>query len=106
MPKVIYIEHNGTQHVIEAEIGKSIMQASIDQMLPGILGDCGGNCACATCHGYIDQHWLDKLPPVSEDEKMMLEATLDMRPTSRLTCQIYLQPELDGIVVHLPEEQG
>ncbi len=106
MPKVIYIEHNGTEHVIEAEIGKSIMQASIDQMLPGILGDCGGNCACATCHGYVDQPWLDKLPPASEDEKMMLEATLDMRPTSRLTCQIFMQPELDGIVVHLPEEQG
>ena len=106
MPKIIYIEHNGTEHVVEAEIGKSIMQVSIDQMLPGILGDCGGNCACATCHGYVDQPWLDKLPPASEDEKMMLEATLDMRPTSRLTCQIYLQPELDGIVVHLPEEQG
>jgi ferredoxin, 2Fe-2S len=106
MPTITYIEHDGTAHVVDAVIGKSLMQTSIDHMLPGILGDCGGNCACATCHGYVDTPWLARLPPISEDEAMMLDATVEQRPTSRLTCQIFVQPALDGIVVHLPKEQG
>lgn len=105
MTKVVYIEHNGTEHVVEAEDGKSVMQTAIDNMVPGIVGDCGGCCTCATCHGYIDGSWADRLKPKSEDENMMLEGALAVEANSRLTCQIVIQPELEGLVVRLPESQ-
>ncbi len=105
MTKVVYIEHNGTEHVVEAEDGKSVMQTAIDNMVPGIVGDCGGCCTCATCHGYIDGGWAARLKPKSEDENMMLEGALAVEASSRLTCQIVIQPELEGLVVRLPESQ-
>lgn len=105
MPKILYIEHNGTQHLIEAEAGKSVMQVAVENMVPGIVGDCGGCCSCATCHGYVDPAWTDRLPAPSADETMMLDGALSVQPNSRLTCQITLRPELDGLVIRLPESQ-
>ena len=105
MTKIVFIEHTGTEHVIEAENGKSVMQTAVDNMVPGIVGDCGGCCSCATCHGYVDKTWVAKLPPKNDDESMMLEGALAVQDNSRLTCQISVQSELDGLVVHLPASQ-
>lgn len=105
MSTVTYIESNGTTHHVEASVDRSLMQLALDHSVPGILGDCGGSCSCATCHGYIDAEWNVKLPPISETESFMLEGVPEPRPTSRLCCQIKMRTELDGIVVRLPEEQ-
>ncbi|MDB5971002.1 MAG: (2Fe-2S)-binding protein [Hydrocarboniphaga sp.] len=105
MPQITFIEHNGTKHVVEAPIGKSVMQVAVDNMVPGIVGDCGGCCSCATCHGYVAPEWAAKLPAKQEDEEMMLEGALNVRPTSRLTCQINVNPDVDGLVVELPVSQ-
>lgn len=105
MPKVRFILHNGTEHLIEGEVGASVMQTAVDNMLPDIIGDCGGNCSCATCHGYVDSAWLGKLEPISESEAAMLDGALRVEANSRLTCQIKLTNELDGIVVRLPISQ-
>lgn len=106
MPKIVFIDHLGTNYVTEAPVGRSLMQVALDNAVPGILGDCGGACSCATCHAYIDQPWAAQLPAKSDTETFMLEAVLDERPTSRLCCQIRVQPELDGMVVVVPAEQA
>jgi 2Fe-2S ferredoxin len=103
MAKVNYISSSGDERVVEAAIGESLMQAALDNMVPGILGDCGGCCSCATCHVYVDAKWFALLKPASEDERLMLEGGPDVRETSRLGCQIKMAPELDGIVLHVPE---
>lgn len=105
MPKILFIEHNGKEHRVEAEVGTSLMQAANDGMVPGVPGDCGGVCSCATCHGYVDPAWLDKLAPRSEDEEMLLDGALNTEANSRLTCQITMSDALDGIVVRLPASQ-
>ncbi|HMN69056.1 MAG TPA: 2Fe-2S iron-sulfur cluster-binding protein [Bdellovibrionales bacterium] len=105
MPSVMFIDHTGATFEVEAPLNKSLMQVALDNGVPGILGDCGGSCSCATCHGYVDERWADKLPERSETEVFMLENVPDLRPNSRLCCQIRMKPELDGIVVRLPEEQ-
>lgn len=106
MATVIYIQSDGTTHSVDAPLDRTLMQIALDNSVPGILGDCGGSCSCATCHGYFEAPWSDKLPPVNESEQFMLEGVIDPRPGSRLCCQIKMQPELDGIVVHLPAEQA
>ncbi|WP_029890622.1 2Fe-2S iron-sulfur cluster-binding protein [Polycyclovorans algicola] len=105
MIKVTFIEHNGTRRQVEAEAGTSLMEAAVDHLIPGIDGDCGGACACATCHLYIDAAWLDKLPPVSDMEASMLDIAEGDGPGSRLGCQIKLSDALDGIVVTTPDGQ-
>lgn len=105
MPTVIYIENNGTEHRVEAALNRTLMQIAVDNAVPGILGDCGGSCSCATCHSYIGPEWAARLPPVSETEMFMLEGVPEPRETSRLCCQIKMSAELDGIVVHMPAEQ-
>jgi 2Fe-2S ferredoxin len=105
MPQVVFIEYDGSSRTVEAPIGKSLMQVAVDNGVPGILGDCGGSCSCATCHGYVDPAFADKLPPRTETEVFMLEGVPVLKEESRLCCQIRMQPELDGIVVRLPEEQ-
>ncbi|EEA02648.1 ferredoxin [Burkholderia sp. H160] len=105
MPTVTFIEHNGTEHVIETESGQLLMQVAINHQIPGILADCGGSVTCGTCHCYVSDAWADKLEPPGEDEAMMLDGILHTLPTSRLTCQIRVEPELDGLVVRLPESQ-
>jgi 2Fe-2S ferredoxin len=104
MPKVTYITASGGEMVVDGKVGESLMQIAVDNAVPGVLGDCGGCCSCATCHAYVDPQSFAKLAPASEDENMMLEGGPDLRPTSRLTCQIRMSPELDGIVLSLPGE--
>ena len=106
MPKVTYIEFNGTEHVINVEKGLTIMEGAVQNNVPGIDADCGGSCACATCHVYVDDDWLDKLPEQSDAEKDMLDFAFETKSTSRLSCQLFLEEDLDGIVVSLPEKQG
>lgn len=105
MTKIIFIEYEGTEHVVEAEEGKSLMQTALDNGVPGIVGDCGGCCSCATCHGYIGHAWLDKVDTKTDDESAMLEGALDVRDNSRLTCQIKVRPDLGGLIVRLPKSQ-
>ncbi len=105
MPKITLIEHSGTSHTIDAETGKSLMQNALDNGVPGIDADCGGACACGTCHVFVEQDWLS----VTGETDAMEEAMLGMRPDrtelSRLSCQIDVSDELDGLVVKLPEFQ-
>jgi 2Fe-2S ferredoxin len=105
MTRITFIEHDGKAHAIEAVNGRSVMQSAVDNRVPGIIGDCGGYCSCATCHGYIDAAWIDKLSPPAGDEAAMLECAIDRQDASRLTCQIDVTPELDGLVVRLPVSQ-
>ncbi|MDB5972256.1 MAG: (2Fe-2S)-binding protein [Hydrocarboniphaga sp.] len=103
--KIVYIEHNGKEHVVDATVGKSVMQTALDHAVPGILGDCGGACSCGTCHCYVDAAWESRLPPKTEDEELMLEGTLHTEANSRLSCQIQVTPEIDGLMMRLPSSQ-
>lgn len=105
MPQATYITHDGEQFGVEIENGVNLMQAALDNNVSGILGDCGGGCACATCHVFVDDAWFERTGGPSELESDLLEGVLDLRETSRLSCQIAMSDELDGIVVHLPESQ-
>ena len=105
MPRIIFIEHNGTEHAVDAAVGITVMQAAINDFVPGIEADCGGLCACATCHAYIDPAWAGKIPPKTRGEADLLASASHVTGESRLTCQIKVQPELDGIVIRLPESQ-
>lgn len=105
MTRITFIEHNGTRHVIDATDEQSLMQAAVDHMIPGIVADCGGACSCGTCHAYIDAPWAGKLAPPKEDEATLLDGALHVEPGSRLTCQIKLSADLDGLVVRLPVSQ-
>jgi len=105
MPVVTYICHDGAINEIEVASGTSVMQGAVDNMIDGIVAECGGSCSCATCHCYIDEAWLDKVPPASEMEKDMLECVLEPEDNSRLSCQITVTDELDGLVVKLPASQ-
>ena len=106
MVTVKYIEFDGTEHEVEAEPGKSLMEAARSNNVPGILADCGGACACATCHVMIEPAWLERIPKIAEEEEAMLEFGLEERTEgSRLSCQISVTRELDGIVLNLPESQ-
>ena len=105
MAKITYIETNGKEHVIEVAEGMSVMEGAVKHGIPGIDADCGGACACATCHVYVDQAWVDKTGTASSMEESMLDFANDVEPTSRLSCQIKVTAALDGLVVHLPESQ-
>jgi 2Fe-2S ferredoxin len=105
MPKIIYVEFNGTRHTVEVAGGQSVMEGAVKNNVPGIDADCGGACACATCHAYVDAAWTDRLSAPSEMEKCMLELAQDVGPNSRLTCQIAVTDVLDGLLVRLPERQ-
>lgn len=102
MNTVIFIEHDGTRHVAEAEDGESVMQCAQSNLVPGVLGDCGGCCSCGTCQGYVDPQWLQAAGEQSEDERQLLDGADHAQPNSRLTCQIRMSPALDGLVVRLP----
>jgi len=105
MPKMKYVEHNGTEHEIEVPAGWSVMEGAVKNLVPGIDADCGGACACATCHVYVDPAWLSKLTPKQDMEETMLDFAQDLEPNSRLSCQIKVTPELDGLVVRMPKSQ-
>lgn len=106
MAKITYVEHDGTEHTVEVANGLTVMEGARDNNIPGIEADCGGACACSTCHVYVDQEWVAKLPPREDMEMDMLDFAWEPDPVrSRLTCQIKVTDELDGLVVHLPERQ-
>lgn len=105
MPKIKFIEHDGTENVVEVEPGISVMNAAIDNMVPGIDADCGGECSCATCHVVVDDDWIDVVGRPGEQEESMLDLNPDREENSRLSCQIPVTDELDGLVVKLPEFQ-
>lgn len=105
MPRVVFIEHNGTVHEVDVSTGTSIMQAAVSRAVPGIEGDCGGLCACATCHVYIPDEWKDKCGDPEELEQGILDFAFDVNENSRLGCQIEVTDALDGITVNMPERQ-
>jgi 2Fe-2S ferredoxin len=107
MPKVTYIEYGGAEHVIDVPVGENVMRGALYNNVDGIVGECGGALSCATCHCYVDDAWADKVGgPASEEESELLEAAAaEVKPTSRLSCQIEMSDELDGLVVLLPEAQ-
>jgi len=105
MTKLVFIEHNGNVHEIDAENGMSVMEAAVKNMVPGIDADCGGACACATCHVYVEPEWLDRVGERSEMEEDMLDFAFDVRDNSRLSCQIKVVDPLDGLTVRVPEKQ-
>jgi 2Fe-2S ferredoxin len=107
MPKVTYVEYNGTAHTVDVPAGTSVMRGAVDNNIPGIDADCGGECACATCHVYVDAAWLDQvgLPTPGSQEAAMLSFAAVAQPDSRLSCQIEMTDELDGLLVRMPEGQ-
>ena len=106
MAKITYIEHNGTEHVIDVANGLTVMEGARDNGVPGIEADCGGACACSTCHVYVAEDWADKLPPKEAMEADMLDFAFEPDPVrSRLTCQLKVSDALDGLVVTMPEKQ-
>ena len=106
MPKITYIEHNGNAHEIDVPNGLSVMEGAVRNLVPGIDADCGGACACATCHVYVDPSWFEKTGTREPMEESMLDFADDVQETSRLSCQIKVTDELDGLVVRMPEHQG
>lgn len=105
MSTITYIEHNGTQHTVDAQEGISVMQNAVDNEVPGIDADCGGACACATCHVFIPEQWQEKTGERNAMEEAMLQLAEGVADNSRLSCQIDMNSDLDGLTVHLPESQ-
>lgn len=105
MPKVTFIAHDGQRHEVQADAGSSLMLAAVNNGVPGIDGDCGGACACATCHVFVEPPWADRVGSPSATETEMLSFSAELRPSSRLACQIRLSAALDGLVVTMPEGQ-
>jgi ferredoxin, 2Fe-2S len=105
MPKITYIEADGTEHPIEVKSGMSVMEGAVKHNVPGIDADCGGACACATCHVYVDEAWTEKTGSPSAMEESMLDFAENVQPTSRLSCQIKVTDALEGLVVRMPESQ-
>jgi 2Fe-2S ferredoxin len=105
MIDVQFTEFNGTEHRVSVAPGITLMRAAIDHRIPGVLAECGGMCACATCHVFIDDAWRARLPPPDETEAGMLQGAIDPTAQSRLACQVVLTPELSGLTVRLPETQ-
>jgi ferredoxin, 2Fe-2S len=105
MPLIKFVSHDGNEQEVHAASGTSVMHAAVDNGIDGIIAECGGACSCATCHCYVDEAWLSKLEEPSAIEKEMIECVLDPEPNSRLSCQVVVTDELDGLVVRLPENQ-
>ena len=105
MAKITFITHDGARHEVEAQNGMSVMEAAIKNMVPGIDADCGGACACATCHVFVEPEWREKTGERSEMEEDMLDFAYDVQESSRLSCQIKVRDELDGLTVKVPEKQ-
>ena len=106
MPKITYIEHNEKSHTVDVPNGLSVMEGAVQNNVPGIDADCGGSCACATCHVYVDEKWFDKLPQKDNAEEDMLDVAFEPKKYSRLSCQIVVSDELDGLVVKMPSKQA
>ena len=105
MPKITFITHDGEEHVVDADNGMSVMNAAIDNLVPGIDADCGGECSCATCHVYVNEEWMGVVGTPADREEEMLDLNPEREASSRLSCQIPVRDELDGLVVKVPEFQ-
>ena len=106
MAKITYVEHNGKSHTIRVENGLTVMEGAVQNNIPGIDADCGGGMACATCHVYVTEDWFDKLPKKEDGEEDMLDMAYEPKKNSRLSCQIVVSDELDGLKVNIPSKQG
>jgi 2Fe-2S ferredoxin len=105
MAKIKYVEHSGKEHTVDVPNGWSVMEGAVKNLIPGIDADCGGACACATCHVYVDPAWLVKLAEKQDMEQTMLDFANEVKENSRLSCQIKVTDELDGLVVRMPSSQ-
>ena len=105
MAKIKYIEHNGKEHEIDVPAGWSVMEGAVKNLVPGIDADCGGACACATCHVFVDEAWLAKLPKKEDMEETMLDVAPEVEANSRLSCPIKVTSALNGLVVRMPKSQ-
>lgn len=106
MPFVNFIHPSGEQSQVEFKVGRSLMDAAVNASIPEIFADCGGVCVCATCHIYVDQQWAEKLTPANDSETELLSCVPNPTELSRLSCQIKMTEELDGMIIHLPDEQA
>ena len=106
MVKITYIEHSGKNHTIDVQNGLSVMEGAIQNNIPGIDADCGGSMACATCHVYVKEDWFNKLPKKEDGEEDMLDMAFEPKNNSRLSCQLIVSDELDGLEVNIPSKQG
>ena len=106
MSKITYIEHNGKSHCINVQNGLTVMEGAIQNNIPGIDADCGGSMACATCHVYVKEEWFNKLPTKEDGEEDMLDMAFEPKKNSRLSCQIIISDELDGLTVNIPSKQS
>ena len=104
MPKIIFIQHDGTTQAVEGSVGQSVMEAATTNFIPGVIGECGGCCSCATCHVYVDPGWGGKLVPATDEEDRMLDEAYQVQENSRLSCQLTFSEELDGLKVTLAPE--
>ena len=105
MAKIKYIEHNGKEHIVEVQNGLTVMEGAVQNDIPGIDADCGGGMSCATCHVYVKEDWYNKLPKKEMGEDDMLDQAYEPKQNSRLSCQIMVSDDLDGLTVHIPEKQ-
>ena len=105
MAKITYIEHSGKLHTIQVQNGLTVMEGAVQNDIPGIDADCGGGMACATCHVYVKEDWLNKLPKKEDGEEDMLDMAFEPRTNSRLSCQLMVSEQIDGLIVNLPEKQ-
>jgi 2Fe-2S ferredoxin len=106
MPRITFVDFGGTARTVDADVGSTVMEAAMQNGVPGIDAECGGGCACATCHVYVDEEWREIVGPAQPMEEDMLDFASDVRANSRLSCQIEVRPELDGLMVHTPTRQG
>ena len=106
MPKITYMEHNGKSHTLEVANGLTVMEGAVQNNIPGIDADCGGSCACATCHVYVDEKSFNKLPNKENAEEDMLDMAFEPKSLSRLSCQLTVSDVLDGLVVKMPSKQA
>ena len=106
MTKITYIDSNGNSKTIEIEKGLSVMEGAIQNNIPGIDADCGGSMACATCHVYVEDKWLDKLPKAEDGEVDMIDMAFEPKKNSRLSCQLVVSDELEGLIVNIPSKQS
>ena len=105
MPKITYNTHDNKTHTIDVQKGLSVMEGAVQNDIPGIDADCGGSMACATCHVYVEDKWLDKIPKAEEAEIDMIDMAFEPKKNSRLSCQLIVSDELDGLIVNIPSKQ-
>jgi ferredoxin, 2Fe-2S len=106
MPRITYITHDGQEYSVDGETGQTVMETAIKHDVPGIVAECGGACSCATCHVYVDQAWREATGEPSQMEEDMLDFAFDVRPESRLSCQLRISDAFEGLIVRVPEHQG